>query len=116
MRLESAANMGRLALPSSAEEPTWTDRASHSVIRGLARASCALVACDGDGRPTKTLQLPVPRHLPQTSQAAEHFIAAVAYECLRGSAELIGDCLGVVKAFTSDIRRALAPTRKTRGW
>ncbi len=86
-----------------------------SPIRGLARAACALVAVGTDGRPLKTLQLPVPRGLPQTSQSAEHLIVAVAFDCLRGAGELVGDCLSVVRSFSADLRRALAPTRKYAG-
>ncbi len=86
-----------------------------SVIRGLARASCALVTCTAAGVPIKTLQLPVPRHLPQTSQAAEYLIMAVAFEFLRGTTAIVGDCLNVVKAYAADARKALAPTRKYAG-
>jgi ribonuclease HI len=86
-----------------------------SPIRGLARASCALVTCTASGQPIKTLQCPVPRHLPQTSQSAEYLIAAVAFECLRGTTEVIGDCLNVVKAYAAGVHKALAPTRKYAG-
>ncbi len=86
-----------------------------STIRGLARAACAVVACGADGRPWKTLQMAVPRHLPQTAQAAEHLAAALSFDSLRGTAELVGDCLGVVKAFLADAKKALAPTRKYAG-
>ncbi len=87
--------------------PSW--------IRGLARAACAIVMAGNSGEPIKTLQIPVPRHLPQTSQAAEYLGMAVAFKYAQGAAELIGDCVNVVRAFTEPARRALAPTRKYAG-
>ncbi len=86
-----------------------------SPIRGLARASGALVMMGSNGRPLKTLQLAVPGHLPQTSQSAENFIMAVAYGGITGAAELIGDCYSVVRAFASSAAKALAPSRKYAG-
>ncbi len=87
--------------------PSW--------IRGLARAACAVVMTSDAGEPLKTLQIPVPRHLPQTSQAAEYLGMAVAYKYATGASELIGDCVNVVRAFTGPARKALAPTRKYAG-
>ncbi len=86
-----------------------------SPIRGLARASGALVMTSDDGTPIKTLQLAVPGHLPQTSQAAENFIMAVAFGALRGAAELVGDCYSVVRSFAASAARALTPSRKYAG-
>ncbi len=86
-----------------------------SVFRGLARASLALVTQSRDGAPYKTLRLPVPRHLPQTSQAAEHLVVGVAYDGIRGAAELVGDCLNVVRSYAASAAMALRPTMKYAG-
>jgi hypothetical protein len=86
-----------------------------SPIRGLGRAAMALVMQDGEGEPVKTLQLAVPRHLPQTAQAAENLIIAVAFRSIRGAAEVIGDCLNVVRAYTAAAVKALRPTNKYAG-
>ncbi len=86
-----------------------------SVIRGLARAACSIVMTDEEGRPRKTLQLPVPRYLPQTSQAAENLVMAAACAFTRGPARLIGDSLSVVRMFSAPAARALAPVRKYAG-
>ncbi len=86
-----------------------------SPIRGLARASMAIRMVGPAGEPVKTMQLAVPRHLPQTAQVAEHMVTAVAYQHIRGPAQVMGDCLNVVKAFAGPIARALKPTNKYAG-
>ncbi len=86
-----------------------------SPIRGLARAAGSLIMQGADGLTVKTLQMTVPRHLPQTSQAAEYLMMAAAYGCARGAAEFIGDCLNVVRKFTTSTVKALAPTGKYAG-
>ncbi len=86
-----------------------------SPIRGLARAAGSLVMMGEGGLPFKTLQLPVPRHLPQTSQAAEYFMMSAAFSFVRGSADFVGDCLNVVRRFTSAAAKALAPNGKYAG-
>ncbi len=86
-----------------------------STVRGLARAAMALVTADGSGNHGKVLQLPVPRHLPQTAQAAECLVVAVAHDAAKGMVEVIGDCLNVVRAFQQSAARALLPSRKYAG-
>ncbi len=86
-----------------------------SPIRGLARAACSIVMAAANGDPLKILRLPVPRHLPQTSQAAEHLGMAVAFEGALDPAVLAGDCSNVVNAYKEPVARALAATRKYAG-
>ncbi len=86
-----------------------------STVRGLARAAMALVTADDAGAHTKVLQLPVPRHLPQTAQAAETLVMAVAHDSARGALEVIGDCLNVIRAYQQTAARALLPGRKYAG-
>ncbi len=84
-------------------------------VRSLARAACAVVQTDEEGRPTKTLQIAVPRHLPQTAQAAEFLGLGIAIRALRRGAIIIGDCLNVVNAANGVGRNAMAPTRMYAG-
>ncbi len=86
-----------------------------SVVRGLARAAFSIVVYGSRGVPEKTIRMPVPPHLPQTSQAAEYLAMATGFTYARGPAEVIGDCLNVVRAFASASRRALSPARKYAG-
>ncbi len=86
-----------------------------SAIRGLARAAVSLIKATKEGAPIKTLQLPVPRGLPQTSQAAEFLAMSVGFTCAVGPTELIGDCLGVVNKFTAAVAKALSPACKYAG-
>ncbi len=86
-----------------------------SPIRGLARAAMAIRMVSPLGDPIKTLQMAVPRHLPQTAQVAENLSTAVAYQSIRGAADIAGDCLNVVKAFAAPIARALRPSNKYAG-
>ncbi len=86
-----------------------------SAIRGLGRAATAIIMQSETAEPIKTLQFPVPRHLPLTAQAAENLGVAVAFDCIRGAAEVIGDCLNVVRAFAAGAARALRPTSKYAG-
>ncbi len=68
------------------------------LVRGMARASCAIVQTDGEGTPSKILRVPVPRHLPQTAQAAEFLGLGLAVDKLVGDTIITGDCLNVVRA------------------
>ncbi len=79
------------------------------VIKDLARAGCAVVQTTADGTPTKILQVPVPLHLPQTSQASEHLGMGIVFVSLKRAARVVGDCLNVVRAVTGAARRALDP-------
>ncbi len=47
-------------------------------VRGLSRAGCAAVQTDAEGSRTRAIYLPIPRHLPQSSQAGEYVGVAVA--------------------------------------
>ncbi len=69
-----------------------------SAIDGMSRAGACVVQVNAEGAMVKKLTCAVPRHLPQTSQVAEHLAAVLAIRCLAREAEMFGDCLGVVKA------------------
>ncbi len=86
-----------------------------SPIRGLARASCSLVVYGDGSAPVKTISMPVPPHLPQTAQAGENLGMALGYLHASGPTDLVGDCLGVVRAFSSAALKILAPSRKYAG-
>ncbi len=86
----------------------WDGSATTSVVKGLTRAACAVVQTDEDGRPTKVLQAAVPRHLPQTAQAAEFMGLGVVFKALRAQTSVVGDCLNVVRAANGLARNALA--------
>ncbi len=86
-----------------------------SPIRELARAGCSLIVYGNGLQPSKTIRLPVPPHLPQTSQAAEYLAMATGFTYARGPSEVVGDCLAVARAFASASVRALAPVRKYGG-
>jgi ribonuclease HI len=72
--------------------------AQPSVIDGLGRAGACVAEVDEHGNMIKKLTCVVPAHLPQTSQAAEHLAAAIAFRCINRRAIIYGDCLGVVRA------------------
>ncbi len=85
----------------------WDGSATTSVVRGLTRAACAIVQTNARGEPTKILQAAVPRHLPQTAQAAEFLGLGLVFQSLRGPTAVIGDCMNVVRAANGLTRDAL---------
>ncbi len=85
------------------------------VIRSMARAATAVVQTTNDGTPVKVLQVAVPRHLPQTAQAAEHLGIGLVIRALRGKAQVVGDCLNVVQAANGKGRDPFAPTKVYAG-
>ncbi len=97
---------GRACVDGSCTTPT---------VKGLARASCAVVQTDEAGRPIKVLQAAVPRHLLQTAQSAEYLGIAIALNAIRRATVLVGDCLNVVRAMNGEGRSPLAPTRMYAG-
>ncbi len=86
----------------------WDGSATTSVVKGLTRAACAVVQTDEEGRPMKILQAAVPRHLPQTAQAAEFMGLGIVFKALRARTSVVGDCLNVVRAANGLARNALA--------
>ncbi len=84
-------------------------------VKGLARASCAVVQTDEAGRPIKVLQAAVPRHLPQTAQSAEYLGIAIAINAIRRATVVVGDCLNVVRAMNGEGRTPFAATRMYAG-
>ncbi len=85
-----------------------------STISGLARAGCAIVQMQGL-RVVKKALAAVPDYMPQTAQAAEHLGMALAYRYVEGPSNLIGDCLGVVKALNATMASMLAKGRRYAG-
>ncbi len=86
-----------------------------SDIRGLDRAGVAILEVNGAGDVLKAFHFPLPRPFPQTSQASEFVMVAQARRLLARRATLLSDCLNVVRAAASPIRRALAPNRLYAG-
>ena len=62
----------------------------------LSLASYAAAQVDHEGQLVAYLQGTVPSHLPQSSQAAEHYGRLAAVKLLEGPAVLYGDCKNVV--------------------
>ncbi len=87
----------------------------HSPIRGLARAAAAAVQVDGDGRRIRAIFLPVPRHLPQTSQAGEYVAVGTARRMAAKKARIRCDCENVVRTANAAVRSALAPGKLYAG-
>ncbi len=88
---------------------------SVSCIRGMQRASLAMVQVDDDARRVKTVSLPLWCTLPQTSQASEHAVYAAVTQLLAGDAVVYGDCKTVVDAANAPLRRQLDGRRKYAG-
>jgi len=77
--------------------------ASRHVVSELRRAAWAAVFEQDDGTVQVTVSGPVWEHLPQTPQAAEHLGTVAAIQLANHPVHLVGDCLGVVKAFQTMI-------------
>jgi ribonuclease HI len=63
----------------------------------LSRAGWAVVEMGINDTVTATFSGAIPRHLPQSAQAAEYTARARAVSILNGPSRLFGDCLNVVK-------------------
>ncbi len=87
----------------------------HGVIRGLARAGCAVGQVDDSGERVRAIYLPIPRHLPQTSQSGEFVGVAVARRQAARAADVKCDCANVVRAANAPLRAALGPGRMYAG-
>ncbi len=87
----------------------------HGAVRGLSRAGCSAVQTGADGSRTRAIYLPVPRHLPQSSQAGEYVGVAVARRKAARAADVKCDCANVVKAAQAPAKIALAPTKAYAG-
>ncbi len=84
-------------------------------IRGLARAGCAAIEADEAGERKRGIYMPIPRHLPQTSQSGEHVGVAVARRKAVRPAHVRSDCDNVVRAANALVAKALAPARAYAG-
>ncbi len=89
--------------------------ATTPAIRGMARAGCAIVNTDDQDTPLKILRAAVPRHLPQTAQAAEFLAYGLVVGALRGQTTITGDCLNVINAANGHARNVLAHTKTYAG-
>ncbi len=85
------------------------------VIRGLARATCAVVEATARGLARRVATAAVPRHLPQTPQAGEYLGMAVAFGLVQRPASIAGDCLNVVRDASRPLRQALGASRMYGG-
>jgi len=77
--------------------------ASRHVVSELRRAAWAAVFEQDNGNVQVTVSGPVWEHLPQTPQAAEHLGTVAAIQLANHPVHLVGDCLGVVRAFQTMI-------------
>ncbi len=87
----------------------------HSLIRGLSRAAASSVQVDASGARVRAIHLPIPRHLPQTSQAWEHVGVAVSRRMAVRTAHIRSDCANVVRAANAPLRLALSPSKMYSG-
>ncbi len=87
----------------------------HSPIRGLARAAAAAVQVNENGDRIRAVQMPVPRHLPQTSQAGEFVGVATARRMMVRRAHLRSDCENVVRMDNAPARVALSAAKVYAG-
>ncbi len=94
----------------------WDGSCTTPSVKRLARAACSVVQTDAEGNPTKILQAAVPRHLPQTAQAAEFLGLAIAMHAIRRQAVVIGDSLNVVRAANGVGRDILQRQTCTRAY
>ncbi len=83
-------------------------------VKRLARAACGIAQTNDRGEPQKLLHAAVPRHLPQTAQAAEHLGYALVVKAVEQETTVVGDCMNVVQAANAG-RGALAPSRVYAG-
>ncbi len=88
---------------------------THSPIRGLSRAGCSAVEADEAGGRRRGIYMPIPRHLPQTSQSGEHVGVAMARRQAARPAHIRSDCENVVRAANDPASKALAPARTYAG-
>ncbi len=94
----------------------YTDGSSvPNVIRGLARAACAGVEVNEEGVVVRAFTMPIPRNLPQTSQASEFVGLATTKQLTTRRACISSDCANVVKTANAPLRAALAPARRYAG-
>ncbi len=84
-------------------------------IRGLGRAGCGSARVDRSGNVIRAFTVAVPRHLPQSSQAAEHLGVACSRRAINMRATIKSDCLNVVRSANATGRTALGPSRLYAG-
>ncbi len=84
-------------------------------IRGLARASCSGVQVNGDGRMKRAVTMPIPKGLPQTSQASEFVALGTIRQLLEKRTNIRADCMNVVKTANAAASKALAANRVYAG-
>ena len=86
-----------------------------SPIRGLSRAGCCIVEADGAGRMMKEVLAPIPRHMPQTAQVAEHVAYALSVRLAEADVTIFTDCKGVKEAAQMEFERVTNPRRMNVG-
>ncbi len=84
-------------------------------IKDLSRAGSAVIMTDSGGSVLRRGLVPVPDHLPQTSQTAEGLALAVSVRALTRQATINGDCKAVVDAANAPSTKMLAARRKHGG-
>ncbi len=90
---------------------------STHVFPELRRAGTAIVQRRGDGTRGWTLQCPIPPPLPQTPQAAEFAVLALAVQFQHPTARttIASDCANVVESYNGPASRAVGPKRAYAG-
>ncbi len=90
---------------------------STNVFPELRRAGTALIQTRDDGARGWVLQCPVPAPLPQTPQAAEYAVLALANRFAHPTAatDIASDCANVVRAYNGPAREAVAHRRPYGG-
>ena len=68
-----------------------------SAIMGLSKAGCAIVEVDEEGSIVRQALMPIPRHFPQTAQAAENVAYVMAMRILTRKTDLASDCWTAVQ-------------------
>ncbi len=83
-----------------------------SQVRGIARAGCAAVEVDEQGRIIREVGMVIPAAVAQTPQAAEYGGLLLAIGQLEAEADLYTDCLGVQRAYEKGPGKAIDARRK----
>ncbi len=116
-RTAPAADAGTHTMPRLCGDLAGDGSCSTHVFPELRRAGTAIVQRRNDGSRGWTLQCPVPPPLPQTPQAAEFAVLALAAQFQHPTARttIISDCANVVESYNGPAARAVGPKRAYAG-
>ncbi len=116
-RSAPAADAGTMTMPRLCGDLAGDGSCSAHVFPELRRAGTAIVQRRSDGTRGWTLQCPVPPPLPQTPQAAEFAVLALAAQFQHPTARttIASDCANVVDSYNGPVARAVGPRRAYAG-